>query len=73
MYLGLDLRGGVHFLREVDMKAAAERALERYSNDVRALLREARIRYAMIRAEAQGVRVIFRSTVAREQSRELIR
>jgi preprotein translocase subunit SecD len=73
MYLGLDLRGGVHFLMEVDMKAAAERALERYGNDVRSLLREARIRYAMIRAEAQGVRVIFRSNEDREQSRELIR
>ena len=72
MYLGLDLRGGVHFLMEVDMKAAAERALERYSNDVRSLLREARIRYAMIRAEAQGVRVIFRSNEDREQSRELL-
>jgi preprotein translocase subunit SecD len=73
MYLGLDLRGGVHFLMEVDMKAAAERALERCGNDVRSLLREARIRYAMIRAEAQGVRVIFRSNEDREQSRELIR
>ena len=73
MYLGLDLRGGVHFLMEVDMKAAAERALERYGNDVRSLLREARIRYAMIRAESQGVRVIFRSNEDREQSRELIR
>ncbi len=73
MYLGLDLRGGVHFLMEVDMEAAAERALERYGNDVRSLLREARIRYAMIRAEAQGVRVIFRSNEDREQSRELIR
>jgi preprotein translocase subunit SecD len=73
MYLGLDLRGGVHFLMEVDMKAAAERALEGYGNDVRSLLRDARIRYAMIRAEAQGVRVIFRSNEDREQSRELIR
>ena len=73
MYLGLDLRGGVHFLMEVDMKAAADRALERYGNDVRSLLRDARIRYAMIRAEAQGVRVIFRSNEDREQSRELIR
>ena len=73
MYLGLDLRGGVHFLMEVDMKAAADRALEGYGNDVRSLLRDARIRYAMIRAEAQGVRVIFRSNEDREQSRELIR
>ncbi|RLA02944.1 MAG: protein translocase subunit SecD, partial [Gammaproteobacteria bacterium] len=50
MYLGLDLRGGVHFLMEVDMKTALENAVERYSNDIRTLLRDERIRYAMIRA-----------------------
>jgi preprotein translocase subunit SecD len=72
MYLGLDLRGGVHFLMEVDMKAALDQATERYSNDIRALLRDARIRYAMIRAEEQGVRVMFRSKEDREQSRNLL-
>ena len=72
MYLGLDLRGGVHFLMEVDMKAAAEQAIERYSNDIRTLLRDDRIRYASIRAEAQGVRVMFRSEADREQSRKLL-
>jgi preprotein translocase subunit SecD len=73
MYLGLDLRGGVHFLMEVDMKAAAERALERYSNDVRTLLRGERVRYAMIRPEAKAVRVMFRSNEDRDKARELIR
>ncbi len=72
MYLGLDLRGGVHFLMEVDMKAAAEQAVERYSNDIRTLLRDERIRYASIRAEQQGVRVMFRSEADREQSRKLL-
>ena len=72
MYLGLDLRGGVHFLMEVDMKAALDQATERYSNDIRTLLRDARIRYAMIRAEEQGVRVMFRSKEDREQSRNLL-
>jgi preprotein translocase subunit SecD len=72
MYLGLDLRGGVHFLMEVDMKAAVEKAIERYSNDLRTLLRDKRIRYAMIRAEEQGVRVMFRSEEDREQSRTLL-
>ncbi|MCG6900678.1 MAG: protein translocase subunit SecD [Gammaproteobacteria bacterium] len=72
MYLGLDLRGGVHFLMEVDMKAAIEQAIERYSNDIRTLLRDARIRYAMIRAEEQGVRIMFRSESDREQSRKLL-
>ena len=72
MYLGLDLRGGVHFLMEVDMQAAVEKAIERYSNDLRGLLRDARIRYAMIRAEEQGVRIMFRSEADREQSRTLL-
>ena len=72
MYLGLDLRGGVHFLMEVDMKAALEKAIERYSNDIRTLLRDERIRYAMIRAEEQGVRVMFRSQEDREQSRTVL-
>ena len=45
MYLGLDLRGGVHFLMEVDMKAAVDQAKERYVSDIRSLLRENRIRY----------------------------
>jgi preprotein translocase subunit SecD len=73
MYLGLDLRGGVHFLMEVDMDAAVKRAIERYSGDLRSVLREARIRYAMIRAEEQGVRVMFRSTEDREQARDVLR
>jgi len=72
MYLGLDLRGGVHFLMEVDMKAAVNQAIERYSNDIRTLLRNERIRYAMIRAEEQGVRVMFRSEADREQARKLL-
>jgi len=72
MYLGLDLRGGVHFLMEVDMKAAAERSIERYTTDIRSLLRKARIRYALIRAETDGVRVMFRSPEDREKSRALI-
>jgi preprotein translocase subunit SecD len=73
MYLGLDLRGGVHFLMEVDMEAAVKRSIERYSSDLRAVLREARIRYAMIRAEDQGVRVMFRSPEDRDQATSLLR
>ena len=42
MYLGLDLRGGVHFLLQVDMKAALDKAAERYTGDIRGTLREKR-------------------------------
>ena len=46
MYLGLDLRGGVHFLLQVDMKAALDKAADRYTTDIRSLLREKKIQYA---------------------------
>ncbi|NNG11817.1 MAG: protein translocase subunit SecD, partial [Halobacteria archaeon] len=59
MYLGLDLRGGVHFLMEVDMDAAVAQAIERYAGDFRTLLREAKIRYAMIRAGQDDVQIVF--------------
>jgi len=51
MYLGLDLRGGVHFLMEVDMNAAITQSLERYKGDFRAILRENKVRYLGINIE----------------------
>jgi len=45
MNLGLDLRGGVHFLMEVDMEAAVERRLEVYASEIKRKLREERVRY----------------------------
>ncbi|SCK05454.1 protein translocase subunit SecD [Vogesella sp. LIG4] len=49
MFLGLDLRGGVHFLLEVDMKAAVDKTMERYAGDIRRELRNAKIRYGSIK------------------------
>jgi preprotein translocase subunit SecD len=72
MYLGLDLRGGVHFLMEVDMAASVKQAIQRYSTEVKAMLRKEKIRYATLRAEAQGVRIMLRSTADRQQSRDLL-
>jgi len=72
MYLGLDLRGGVHFLMEVDMAASVKQAVQRYSTEVKAMLRKEKIRYATIRAEEQGVRVMLRSAADRQQSRDLL-
>ena len=57
MYLGLDLRGGVHFLLEVDMKAAIKQAEERYMGDIRATLRAAKIRYQSVSLEKGVIRV----------------
>jgi len=60
MYLGLDLRGGVHFLLEVDMmKAALEKAANRYQNDFRSELRSDKIRYGRISREGSAVTVHF--------------
>jgi preprotein translocase subunit SecD len=73
MYLGLDLRGGVHFLLEVDMDAAVDLAIERYTGELRTILREAKIRYASIRAEAGGVRILFRSAEDRDKAHDVIR
>lgn len=69
MYLGLDLRGGVHFLMEVDMDAAVTQAIERYESDIKAQLREAKIRYALVRGDRQGVKAIFRSVEDRDSAR----
>ena len=55
MYLGLDLRGGVHFLMQVDMKAVLDKAVERYAGDVRVLLREKKIFYTGISRETDRV------------------
>ncbi|MFA7318003.1 MAG: protein translocase subunit SecD [Sulfuricella sp.] len=66
MYLGLDLRGGVHFLLEVDMKAALVKTMERYTGDIRSALREKKIAYAGIsRQPDQTIQVKFRDAETR--------
>jgi len=59
MYLGLDLRGGVHFLLQVDMKAALDKAAESSVGDFRTLLRKEKINYFGINREGQQVIVKF--------------
>lgn len=73
MYLGLDLRGGVHFLMQVDMVAAIRQADERYVSDLRDILRGEKIRYAsIIRPVTGGVEVKFRSAADLEKGRRII-
>jgi preprotein translocase subunit SecD len=60
MYLGLDLRGGVHFLMQVDMKAALTQKAESLTGDVRTLLRDKNIRHAGISRDGDGLDVRFR-------------
>ncbi len=72
MYLGLDLRGGVHFLMEVDMLAALEKAVDGYTSEIRSLLREEKIRYLQLRAEDQGVRMAVSSAQDRDRAHSLL-
>ncbi len=73
MYLGLDLRGGVHFLMEVDMEVALEQALERYVGDFRSALREAKLRYLTIAREGERVEIKFRDARQRDEAYERLR
>ena len=73
MYLGLDLRGGVHFLLEVDVNALKEQTVERHVNDFRTVLRQNRIRYGQVEAyDDLAVRVSFREAPAREEAQRLL-
>jgi preprotein translocase subunit SecD len=68
MNLGLDLRGGVHFLMEVDMDAAVKLALESFASEFRALLRDEKIRYKKIQVEDGKVVIGFRNTEHRDNA-----
>ncbi len=73
MYLGLDLRGGVYFLLEVDMTAAVRQADERNINDMRSLLRNERLRYQGITREGDdGILVSFRDAATRDKAHALV-
>ena len=72
MYLGLDLRGGVHFLLQVDMPKALEKAAERYQGDIRTLMREKKVRYTGIGREGQAVGIKFREAAQRDEARKVI-
>ncbi len=69
MYLGLDLRGGVHFLLQVDMKAALDKAADRYTTDIRSLLREKKVQYSGVAREGTNVVVRFRDEAERGKAR----
>ncbi len=74
MFLGLDLRGGVHFLMEVDMEAAIAKAEERYISDLRSDLRENKIRYKTItNAKEGGLLLRFRDANERDNGQQLIK
>lgn len=72
MYLGLDLRGGVHFLLQVDMKAALDKAAESTLGDFRTSLRKEKINYYGIERQGQQVVVRFESEAEATKARNLL-
>ncbi len=72
MYLGLDLRGGVHFLLQVDMKGALTKRLDSISADLRSLLREKNIRHSGIGREVQSVVIRFHDAETRDKARAVL-
>ncbi|GBL04772.1 protein translocase subunit SecD [Glaciecola sp. KUL10] len=73
MKLGLDLRGGVHFLMEVDMKSATDKALEDLVGDFRTQLREEKIRYRSVRQLSSSVEIVFRDDETLEKAQFFLR
>ncbi|MBI5658542.1 MAG: protein translocase subunit SecD [Nitrosomonadales bacterium] len=73
MYLGLDLRGGVHFLLQIDMKGAREKAMESAAGDIRSSLRERNIAYGGVSRDDNRVTVRFRDAEARDKGAAEIR
>ena len=72
MYLGLDLRGGVHFMLQVDMQAALTKKAESLGGDLRLLMREKNIRHSGITRNAQTIEVRFRDSQTLAAAKNLI-
>ena len=72
MYLGLDLRGGVHFLLQVDMKGAVTKRLDSTSADLRTQLRDKNLRHAGLSREGERLAIKFRDTETRDKARNLL-
>jgi preprotein translocase subunit SecD len=72
MFLGLDLRGGVHFLMQVDMKGALDRAADRNMQDIRSLLREKRVSYGGVSKSGETLVVQFSDAAERDKAQVAI-
>jgi len=72
MYLGLDLRGGVHFMLQVDMAAALTKKAESIAGDLRSQLREKNLRHAGINRVDQTIEILFRDTPTQQAAKGII-
>ena len=73
MNLGLDLRGGVHFLMEVDMDAAEKKALTGIASEIRPKLREEKIRYRRVEVIGKQLQITFRDKASQQQALGFLR
>jgi Preprotein translocase subunit SecD len=73
MSLGLDLRGGIHVVIDVDMEAALDQARERYSGDIRTLLREEKIRYLTLTRDGDNILIRFEDAASRESAEKRLK
>jgi len=72
MNLGLDLRGGIHVLIDVDMEAAITKAVERYAGNIRTELRREKLRYVTVKDSGSGVEVRFKDAETRDRAEEVL-
>jgi preprotein translocase subunit SecD len=72
MYLGLDLRGGVHFMLQVDMQAALTKKAESLSGDIRSTLREKNVRHSGITRNGQTIEIRFRDMATAQAAKRII-
>jgi len=72
MYLGLDLRGGVHFMLQVDMQAALSKRAESLAGDIRTTLREKNVRHSGISRNGQTIEIRFKDSATAESARRII-
>jgi preprotein translocase subunit SecD len=73
MYLGLDLRGGVHFMLQVDMQAALSKRAESLAGDIRSALREKKVRHDGITRNGQTIEIRFRDAAAADVVKRIIK
>ena len=73
MSLGLDLRGGVHFLLQVDMTAAVSKALDRYESDFRSVLRENKVRYISVKHNGATLNATFKDEASYQQGLDALK
>ncbi len=72
MYLGLDLRGGVHFMLQVDMKDVISKKAESTSNDLRTLLRDKNVRHSGITRDKNNVEIKFREMAILNAAKDVV-